>query len=91
MKRHMNLIRRILELSEDQTSRGFIPCNVDGFTSHQLHYHIGLCSEAGYLHVLKTSGPGVPFTTYSIDGLTWLGHETLEAMRGSERSRGTSA
>ena len=83
MKRYMDLIRKILELAESQTDCGFIPAGVEGFNAHQVHYHIGLCGEAGYLHVRKTSGQGAPFATYCIDGLTWLGHETLAAMRGA--------
>ena len=83
MKRYMKLIQLLLEFAEQQEGEGFVPppeCRE--FTCQQVHYHVGLCGEAGYLQVLNVTPLSAAYTQYRIGRLTWQGQETLASMRG---------
>ena len=82
MKRYSQLIRTILEFSEGKGSSDLIPPpEICGYTPEQIHYHVGLCEEAGYLHVESISGAEEPYRRYAISSLTWNGHEALDRLR----------
>lgn len=82
MKRYMKLILLLLEYAEQQTTRRFSPPELDEYTEEQVHYHVGLCGEAGYLHIEKATTTGsLVKPRYTIDSLTWEGHEALERLR----------
>ena len=88
MRRDMDLIRRLLEYAEAKESIEPIPApEIGGYYDDQIHYHLRLCQEAGYLRVeaMETRGVGAPRRAvhYRIIELTWRGHEQLAAMRGA--------
>ena len=83
MKRYMKLIQLLLEFAEQQEGEGLVPPPESAeFTCQQVHYHVGLCGEAGYLDVLDVTPVGAPYAKYRLGRLTWKGQETLAAMRG---------
>ena len=82
MKRNKILIRKILEYAERQTSGGFSPApECSEFSWENVHYHIGLCEQAGYLVTRSISGAEEPHERYEIGNLTWQGHEALDRLR----------
>ena len=75
MKRDKALILEILRcLRETDLGASVVP-DCAGYSRHQVHYHLELCQEAGFL---RRQG-----STLMDDGtrylLTWAGHEILEA------------
>lgn len=83
MKRYMCLILEILRFAERQSGEEPMipPPEIEGYTPRQVHYHVGLCGEAGYLHVRESSTGGEFF----IQSLTWQGHEVLDRHRNGAR------
>lgn len=83
MKRYMGLIQKILEWAEEHGNGDPIDpprcCDHDAKT---VHYHVGLCEEAGYLRAHTISGAEESYPRYAIGTLTWAGHEELERLRG---------
>jgi len=77
MKRDMNLIRLLLLETEGEEPKP----DLGGYTEAQLVYHSALLIEAKLVHgsVLKESGGEIASTITS--GLTWAGHEFLDAAR----------
>ncbi len=72
MKRHMELILRILRHAEQEGKGKPLP-NPDfqEYPEEEIEYHIQLCKEAGYLHT----------SHHKILNLTWNGHEFLDQNR----------
>lgn len=84
MERYMSLIRKILEHVAAQQDLAFHDApKCSKYSALQVHYHIGLCQEAGYLHAEKISGAEEPFPRYEAGVLTWEGHEALERLRSA--------
>ena len=86
MQRKMKLIRKLLEYLEMSQTEEFLPVpEIDGYTEAQVHYHIGLCQQAGYL--LAIDPPSViNLRRYGgITSLTWEGQEALDRMRGGQQ------
>ena len=86
MQRKMKLIRKLLEYVEMSPTEDPLPVpEIDGYDEAQVHYHIGLCEEAGYLVTRKpaSDGPGRRFT--GIDRMTWKGHEALDGLRNRQQ------
>ena len=84
MQRKMKLIRKLLEHVELSQTEDPIPTpEIEGYGEAQVHYHIGLCEEAGYIiaHRPKFDGPGRRFP--GMVRLTWQGHEALDNMRAA--------
>ena len=48
------------------------------YTPVQISYHVGLCDEAGYLHIIRSQHTKRP---HRIISLTWEGHEFLKHNR----------
>ena len=83
MRRSMGLIQKILEWAEEHSNGDPIdPPRCTGLNPKIVHYHVGLCGEAGYLRVNKVSGAEEPYPRFSIGTLTWAGHEALARFRG---------
>ena len=78
MKRYMELIRRLLAHIEQGNLT--IPEWSD-YTPKQVHYHIGLCYEAGYIDVEKAFELNVEYQKYRILRLLWDGHNALDELR----------
>lgn len=77
MKRDMDLIRLLLLETEGEEPKP----DLSGYTEAQLLYHSALLIEAKLIHgsILK-DGEGEIATTMT-SGLTWAGHEFLDAAR----------
>ena len=54
---------------------------VKGFDQLQVHYHVGLCSEAGFLHVKEFPNSSGCWKMYQIINLSWQGHEALDKLK----------
>ena len=81
MRRDMKLIRKLLEYAEAEATGllvGIPAPKIDDHTDAEVHYHIGLCGEAGLLHVVEMNGDG--HRRYRIESLTWQGHEQQAAV-----------
>ena len=84
MERYMKLIRWLLEHAEQKDSGRYTdPPQCRKYTMEQMHYHIGLCSQADYLTVEEISAGEERFKRYAIGSLTWKGHEALKEIRKS--------
>ena len=82
MERHKKLIRWLLEHAEQKRSTSLSSApTCPNFTSEDMHYHIGLCFQAGYLTASDVSAAEERFTRYEIGILTWKGHEALAELR----------
>ena len=82
MKRHMDLIRKLLEWAEEHGNGDPLdPPRCCQYEPRVVHYHVGLCGEAGFFRVQKISGAEEPYARYALGSLTWVGHEALERLR----------
>ena len=82
MQRKMKLICKILAYIERVYGSNGVPTpEFPDYSDSQVHYHIGLCLQAGYLTAQVVSGAEERFPRYEIGTLTWQGHEALEALR----------
>ena len=83
MRREQRLIRRLLEYAECTATGAALPVpEYDDYTAVVVHYHVGLCAQAGYLEVADVTNGADVGTRYSILNLTWKGHDKLDALRG---------
>ena len=58
MKRDMALIRTLLEHVENLCGGEWLDApTLPHRTDQQIHYHIDLCQQAGFLETTKTTGP----------------------------------
>jgi hypothetical protein len=80
MKRDMDLIRKILFHVEKCDNLQFA---IEGYEEQCVAYHVRLLVEAGLLHaVAQTCLSGtIVLQECGHTGLTWAGHEFLEASR----------
>ena len=82
MNREMKLIFMILRYAKEKADGSLLRApSFEGFSEVQIHYHIGLCSEAGFLHVKRQSMGLDQASAYGIFNLTWNGHEFLTQNR----------
>ena len=83
MKRELRLIRKILEYVESRTSGGTVDApECSNYSWEVVHYHIGLCGQAGYLEVRRISGADdEAHPRYEVGNMTWQGHEALDRLR----------
>jgi hypothetical protein len=80
MQRDMDLIRRILLYTETNSMPStlcFAP-QIEGYTAEQIGYHIVLLKEADFIDAVA---PGKYGPVWGIRGLTWAGHDFLDAAR----------
>ena len=79
MRRCMELIFAILQSVEGKENCRPMPApNVEGYTMEQVHYHVRLCEQAGYVVMEHEVSIG---RKPGIIELTWDGHEVLKQMR----------
>ena len=74
MKRDMDLVRKILlAIEEEHDGHSVAQVNkIEGYPDDQVHYHVRLLLAEGYI-----AGKA----TYAIRGLSWEGHDFLDAIR----------
>jgi hypothetical protein len=92
MKRNMDLIRELmLNLESLPSNMGDVfslqpkDFAINGFSEHQIEYHLGLLREVGFIDC-----PGSqPMLGITYSGLTWAGHDFLDAVRDPEIWRKT--
>jgi len=83
MKRDMDLIREILLRVEQSTNPpSDIDLNIPEHNKVEITYHIGLLYKAGLVEAMDVSSTGG--TDYLITGMTWDGHEFLDASRNND-------
>ncbi len=89
MKRDMGLIRMILGYVEENGNgnRPLLAPEFEHFCQFEkakIAYHIGLCHDAGFILLANSVEAHRRCThgAYQIIGLTWEGHEKLDALRG---------
>lgn len=87
MKRDMDLIREMLiRLEEgDMNSSPFTDLKSQGYTSEQLRYHAWLLMDAGLAEGADATHSGSAHREAILNGLTWNGHEFLDAARDAGR------
>jgi hypothetical protein len=83
----MDLILKILQFAETNADGGQTRCvpstndlpDFDEIEDKDIQYHIGLCHQAGFLEVERTTKvvPNTVIPWYRIIHLTWEGHEYL--------------
>jgi hypothetical protein len=81
MKRDIELVRKILlavEDSKDANRRGFRP-KIDGYEDEVIQVHVGLLWNKGLIKAMDCSSSNGE--SYIITGLTWEGHDFIEAAR----------
>jgi len=86
MKREMDLIREILLAIEAHPESNAYDLNLS-FADHsedEVSYHCRLLVDAKLIDA-DCSGIVGPFDLWEIKGLTWAGHEFLEASRDDSR------
>lgn len=94
MKRDMDLIRELLLKLESLPSKmgdvfSITPedeeVSVEGYTPAQIEYHLSLLREIGFIEC-----PGSqPMFGITFSGLTWAGHDYVDAVRDAEVWRKT--
>ena len=84
MKRDMDLIRKILSNAEEADDLLTIKEDIPGYKKNIVDYHIKLLGEANLLHVEIYSTEGGTIKIHHIDGLTWQGHDFLDAARNEK-------
>lgn len=94
MKRDMDLVRGLLlnvEALTDRYGGQYVvhasddEISVEGFTPDQVGYHMDLITDAGFLQC----SPGA--NHWMVSGLTWEGHEFLDAVRDDGTWKKTKA
>ena len=84
MKRNMDLVRSILlaiEASEDDP-RGWVElASFEGLSDTEVSYHVKLMDQAGLIEADDLSTGGEDGFRWQAKGLTWDGHEFLDAAR----------
>ena len=80
-----DLLYEILAYAEQYDDPGpyKAPKKIDGYTGHQIDYHIRMCEQADWLTEGKTYSAGrdkYPHYT-KIGELTWEGHQELKRLR----------
>lgn len=86
MKRDMDLVRQLLLYFEEKPNPACVKPNeieIAGYVSLTIHYHVLLLCEAGLLTCERTSSSTTPERLVDAlpFGLSWAGHEFLDASR----------
>ena len=88
MRRFKDLVQAILSYVERYSGPPPIEVpEIPSFDQLQVHYHVGLCSEAGFLHVKEIPNPNGCWKQYEIINLTWQGHEALDKLKNGATFR----
>lgn len=81
MKRDFDLVRAILLAAEAQDENGRPPIAPEGYSNAEIKYHIKIMVDGGLLRERQHARIDLPAPVF--DGLTWEGHEFLDAIRES--------
>ena len=82
MIRKMKLIKGILQYVEAGHRDDALPVpEIDGYDDVQVHYHVGLCVDAGYMVAPNPKLMHGKRVFGEIERLTWAGHEALDRLR----------
>ena len=82
MKRDMNLVREILLAVEAREhGMGAAELNIEGHSQEEIGYHVYLMGKAGLLVAVEITHLGSPSPEALASGLTWQGHDFLDAAR----------
>jgi len=83
MRRQSKLIHKILEYveTEQQGNYSVLPPEFDDYSPVTVHYHIGLCNEAGFIVVDRPGLYDGMRLFPGIQRMTWRGHEELDRLR----------
>ena len=83
MKRDMDLVRKILfQLEERSDEQQSDPMSFAGCSTEDIHYHIKIMYQAGLIEVI---GGATDLYSWVPLGLTWAGHDFLDAAREQTR------
>ena len=83
MKRDMDLIREILlRVEQSKKPPSDIDLNIPEHDKFEISYHVGLLFKAGLVEAMDVSTTGG--NAYLITGMTWDGHEFLDASRNDD-------
>ena len=83
MKRDLDLIRKILlKIEDSNVDEALTNIQIEGHEHDETAYHISLLKSAGFIEgeILYEIGSVVP-SAYMIFGMTWEGHDFLDACR----------
>ena len=83
MKRDLDLIRKILlKIEDSNVDEALTNIQIEGHEHDETAYHISLLKSAGFIEgeILYGMGSVVP-SAYMIFGMTWEGHDFLDACR----------
>jgi hypothetical protein len=85
MKRDLELVRKLLlDIEELYDGKPIVlgPDEVDLYTNKEIQYHLGLMTEIGFVKSSDMSSKDGKL--YLIKGLTWSGHDFLDAARNDK-------
>jgi hypothetical protein len=71
-----------LKIEDSSVDKALSNIQIDGYENDEIAYNISLLKSAGFIEgeILYEIGSVVP-SAYMIFGMTWLGHEFLDACR----------
>ena len=84
MKRNMDLVREILMQIEATEPEKEITLDVTGYSKEEIGLHVELMIEYGLIEgkaIPSDTGAAHTILTYWIKGMTWEGHDFLDAAR----------
>lgn len=84
MKRDLALIRKILlalEENESATGLGPVDLEIENYSDAQIGYHLKLLTERELIKATNFTTMGSKHPVYRPSGLTWEGHEFLDAAK----------
>ena len=70
-----------------QTNHRTPALEIDGYSEGQVHHHVGLSQEAGYMMVRQPVADGPQRRFPGIERLTWKGREALDGMRAGQTAQ----
>jgi hypothetical protein len=81
MQRHMDLILKILDQTEQRNEREPRQIEIEGYSDLVVGQHVELLYDSGYLVGISYEISTVDFKTVEVRDLTWEGHEFLAVLR----------
>jgi len=87
MKRDMDLVRRLLLCLEDTVDYKPLRSSdiaIEGYSDAQIGYHLGILAAGGLIDVIDTNSMDSKTFSCFVKGITWQGHEFLDAVRDND-------
>lgn len=84
LKRDMELVRKILFKIEEVFEYAPISTReiqIDGYTDDQIGYHLRILADARLIDIIDANTKQSGMFTCFVRGITWEGHEFLDAVR----------